>query len=231
MRTSVAFVAVGAAFLTLAPAAGQAQVYSPQLRVVAGNVRAFPGEQMTGTLIWQGRRTPIYSQNDPRWANRRLGVSPMAMRSYGCFMAVAAMARNLLGQTTSIRQILWLSSRDATFEKSGAITYDSIKDTLFPDHDVRFVRTDPIAVLGPTNDSVILLKLNMTPKAAKMREHWLLYLGPAGSDFFVFDPDDGGIHKLRERYGRSLSVDDRETLNTVLLAACVISVREEVPAS
>lgn len=196
MRGLLVWLSCAAALVGASPL--RAQTYGPNVSVAAGQLHAFPGQTMTGTLRWWGRQTPIYAQTDPRWAQRPMGRSGETVSQLGCFVAAAAMARNLLGYSTTIRQMLVLAGRDATFRRRGYVSSKEILGGLFPGHAVRFVTQDGFEALEHDGDELIILRIDQTPDAAAREWHWVLLLGQAGTDFLVVDPIDGGVRRLRD---------------------------------
>jgi hypothetical protein len=175
-----------------------AQSYGPHIGVAAAPLRAAPGQVATGTLNWWGRQSPIYSQTDPRWANRKMGNSGDTVGELGCFIAAAAMVRNLLGLPTTMREMLAVAGRDSEFRARGYVSGDDIVNRLFPGHEVRFLPHDGFATLEPGGETLVILRVNQTPAAKAPVWHWVLLLRHEGGDYVVLDPLDGGVRRLRD---------------------------------
>lgn len=175
-----------------------AQSYGPHIGVAAGQLRAVPGQRTTGMLNWFGRQSPIYSQTDPRWANRMMGNSGETVGELGCFITAAAMARNLLGLSTTMRQMLSVAGRDSEFRANGYVSGDDIMNRLFPGHEVRFLPHDGFAALAHGGKELVILRINQTPAAETPVWHWVLLLRNEGDDLVVLDPIDGGVRRLRD---------------------------------
>jgi hypothetical protein len=184
--------------LVAAASPAGAQSYGPNIGVAAAPLRAVPGQTATGMLNWWGRQSPIYSQTDPRWANRKMGNSGETVGELGCFVAAAAMVRNLLGLSTTMRQMLAVAGRDSEFRTRGYVSGDDIVNRLFPGHAVRFLPHDGFATLEPDGKTLAILRINQTPAAEKPVWHWVLLLRHEGDDYVVLDPIDGGVRRLRD---------------------------------
>lgn len=175
-----------------------AQSYGPHIGVAAAPLRAAPGQKATGMLNWWGRQSPIYSQTDPRWANRKMGNSGDTVGELGCFVAAAAMVRNLLGLPTSMREMLMVAGRDSEFRDSGYLSGDGIMNRLFPGHEVRFLPHDGFSALKSDGETLVIMRINQMPEAAAPVWHWVLLLRHEDDDYVVLDPIDGGVRRLRD---------------------------------
>ncbi len=175
-----------------------AQSYGPHVGIAAAPFRAAPGQEANGTLNWWGRQSPIYSQTDPRWANREMGNSGETVGELGCFITAAAMARNLLGLSTTMRQMLAVAGRDSEFRASGYVSGDDIINRLFPGHEVRFLSRDAFTAVRPDDQTLVILRIDQTPGAETPVWHWVLLLRHERDDYVVLDPLDGGVRRLRD---------------------------------
>jgi hypothetical protein len=130
---------------------------------------------------------PYYLQNDPLWADSRLGGSGETMAAAGCTVSCVAMGLSALGYPMTPGEVLADLKRHGGFTDSGLIVWSAVEKLT--DGAVRIE-------IPPLSHGTLDAELSAgRPVIAKIMlsesvPHWVLIVGKDGHEYLAMDPLD-----------------------------------------
>jgi hypothetical protein len=178
-----------------------------------------------------GTGLALYSQNDPRWADRPVGHGERTFSQYGCLVVCYAMMLNAFGESLSPIEL-----NDRLLPLGGGMGFDG-SDVFFIAPRALFGHVHLHGNFKPRQDSgstfatfrpnllaevdtalgqgrVVLAEVDATPVSPYnpfAEQHWVVLVRRMGSDYQVYDPLRGEQLSLVTRYGRPTSPQSGET--------------------
>ena len=164
------------------------------------------GIPSTGGQYFESRveiSVPVFAQDDPRWADVRIGPSTDTMGDEGCAVTSAAMVAAFYGIKTDPQQLNAFLTRTGGFTDDGLIHWSRVP-AIAPDHlelaynggpsyeliDSNLLAGNPVIVLFPL------------PHGGY---HFVVIVGKEGWDYLIRDPAASPFHRaypLRKRTDR-----------------------------
>lgn len=161
---------------------------------------------------------PLYSQNDPRWKDEKLGGSDLTVGRWGCTMTCIAMALNHWGYEVDPKECNEKLTKSGGFMPSGDLIWTKVHEAFQRVHfhwrgytvldGKHFVREEVAPVLQRIRNLIdkgqpVLLNVDNVGNDGRP-DHWVLAVGHTPTDLLIHDPDGGKGLKFSEKYGSPL---------------------------
>jgi GH25 family lysozyme M1 (1,4-beta-N-acetylmuramidase) len=177
------------------------------------------------------------SQKDTRWANEKLGTSPVTIGAYGCLITATAMVCNYYGKDTNPSKLNQDLIVVNGYESGNLMKWGAI-ETIYPDIILDWDRflanptdVDIDAVLKRDQPVIVQVDYNLATPA--LDQHWVVIVGKDGDDYLIADPIDGSTAYLSRYAGKAWrmavykQVAIEEPLFKVKVIAGALNVRSE----
>lgn len=143
-------------------------------------------------------RLTLFSQRDPRWADKRLGTSRATIGAEGCLISCVASALATTGEDTDPARLNRMLARTGGYVDGGRLVFSAVS-SLYPNFEfaglmeARRVPADINRIVAAfAEGQVVFVEVAANPWGLGSAYHWLwlLRIGETGGqlDFYCFDP-------------------------------------------
>lgn len=153
---------------------------------------------------------PIFSQNDPKWKQKKLGFSEVTIGGYGCLVAIIAMLAKYYGKDTDPEKLNdQLKNVNGYANQNLYKWYEGISK-IYPDvicskivYTPQPVTTDQWNEMRRELDAgrPVVLQVDFIPTTSKADMHFVLLIGYENDQWIIADPWYGDTASLA-RYGK-----------------------------
>lgn len=146
------------------------------------------------------REVEYFQQNDPRWADERLGNSNFTLAEQGCTIADVAMVLRYLGNEIDPKLLNAELTKNNAYTENGNLLWYKLEELYAVEYKFRRV------FFGGTLENDLekgILPIVRVKYGEKGLEHWVLVVGADENDFLIMDPLNKGktLTRLGE-YGK-----------------------------
>ena len=146
------------------------------------------------------------SQNDPRWANHKLGYSNYTIAQMGCAIVCITMTLRAMGIDIYPDQLNDALVRIGGFD--GAKVYwlavEDVQPNVYRDRYIEcYYGTRPLYVIDEllSQGCPVMVHVDYDIDTPKLEQHWILVIGKIGNDYFAIDPITGKRILFSSLYG------------------------------